>query len=710
VTQLWFSAAELVGLPGMPGTKRSINRLARWERWSSRTRQGRGGGREFAFCFLPPETREHLVYAAMRAGATEDGAEIPAAGQPTQQAVAGAPPRLRTSAANRAHAKLAVFTAANEYARASSLSRTQAWAVFCGLYNEGKIDVAPEVRQAVHAISPAALYRWQNIQRTHGPARLAGAYGNRRGQSLVDARPELMGLVIAMLVEHPHAHAGHILSAARARMPEADLPSRRSLERWMDAWKQANRQVYAAVTNPDGWKNNHMVAFGSRSEDVARLNQLWELDSTPADVMLTDGRHSIIGVIDVFTRRAHLLVSKTSRAVGIATLMRRALLDWGVPEVAKTDNGADYTSHHVTRVFSMLAVEHRLCAPFAAWEKPHIERFFHTFSHDLLELAVGFIGHNVAERETIRARQSFAERLFQRDAAVELHMSAAALQTYCDRWVTDVYHQREHTGLNGRTPFQAAAEWRQPVRRITDERALDILLAEAPGEGGWRVVTKKGLRIEGQRYIHSELGLYVGDRVRCLYDPEDIGRIHVFAEDGGFVCIAECPEITGVSRREVAIAARARQTAHVQAAKAELKRAARKVGTREIVGEILESQRLVNSRLVAFPAPSLPHQSEGLNAAADAARSGDAPVAAPPTPAEQRKHREFLDRFHTPKPAPPETPLERYKRWHSLDQSIRNNQEVTQQELAFHASYVQSAEYRAQRRIHQSFKRLGEAS
>ncbi len=44
--------------------------------------------------------------------------------------------------------------------------------------------------------------------------------------------------------------------------------------------------------------------------------------------MLSDGqRHVIVGVIDVFTRRMKLLVSRTSSAAAVAALLRRTLLE-----------------------------------------------------------------------------------------------------------------------------------------------------------------------------------------------------------------------------------------------------------------------------------------------------------------------------------------------------------------------------------------------
>jgi len=313
---------------------------------------------EYHISSLPEITRAHLAAERIPTSAVLVPAKPPIHHPISERGMAMLA-RLSGNAKNRANARIFIVTEAADFARRSHLNKTAAVIAFCALYNNRKLIVPDWVTSAVNVVTDRSLYRWTKAVQEQGAARLGGNYGNRRGTSKVDTQPELRDLVIAMLVEHPHARPGHILDAARARLPQADLPSDRSLERWTAAWKRDNQQVFAAVTNPDGYKNKHMMAMGSRSEGVDALNQLWEFDSTPADVMLADGRHSIIGVIDVFSRRAKLLVARTSRAAGVTSLARRALLDWGVPEVAKTDNGADYVGHHVSRVFGLLGVEHR---------------------------------------------------------------------------------------------------------------------------------------------------------------------------------------------------------------------------------------------------------------------------------------------------------------------------------------------------------------
>ena len=97
-------------------------------------------------------------------------------------------------------------------------------------------------------------------------------------------------------------------------------------------------------------------------------------------------------------------------------------------------------------------------------------------------------------------------------------LSSADLQAECDRWIAEKYEQREHSGLKERvklglldgsvrcTPAAVAAAWPLPVRVITNERALDILLAPPAGRDGWRTVRKDGIHVDGGLYCHASVG------------------------------------------------------------------------------------------------------------------------------------------------------------------------------------------------------------
>ena len=205
-----------------------------------------------------------------------------------------------------------------------------------------------------------------------------------------------------------------------------------------------------------------------------RLNQLWEMDSSPADLMCTDGRFTLIACLDVYSRRAVLMVRKSSDSFGVGLTMRKAMLDWGLDgegeQKIRVDNGKDYTSHYVQMAADTLGIQLVNTAPYAGEQKPFVERFFKTFSHGLLELHEGFIGHNVAQRKQLEAQFSFADRLQRAKGSkgvIPVSQSSADLQAFCDDWLENHYMQAEHCGIKGNTPYQMVQNWMQPVRRVS---------------------------------------------------------------------------------------------------------------------------------------------------------------------------------------------------------------------------------------------------
>ena len=661
------TAAQIATAMGT--SKSTVIRRAEREGWAFADEPGRGGQRRlYALDQLPAAARAALAWhqpgarvvqaahgtapaqaaqAAQSAGHSTGARLALQTGLAGQAALARRQASLTAAAAlsgpaqARLDARLAVVRACEMYTRACGLPAHQARTAFARAYNSGEIQVPPSVLAQVPATSDSSLERWQALLRKHGITALAGGYGNRAGSGRIDTQPALQAFITAMLVQFPHARATQIMAGLAARFTgpaavlPAHLPSLRSLERWVDAWRAANAGTLQALANPDAWKNQHMVAFGSKSDGITRLNQLWELDGSPADLLLSDGRHCLIAGIDVATRWPVIVVSKTNTAVAVAALLRRMLLELGVPERVKTDNGSDYTSHHITRVLAALspagADMQELCPPFQPWHKPHIERFFGTFTRSLVELCPGFIGHSVAERSAIEARQSFADRLMQRGEVVPITMTAQELQAFCDKWLADVYMHNPHEGLAGRTPFAAAAAGAAYRRRIDDTRALDILLAEAPGNNGRRTVGKKGIRLDETHFIAPELEAWVGQEVQVRYDAmqHDLGRLYVFGgESMAFICIAEAPERTGMNRHEVALKAKAMQTKRVQDERRALKAAAKKVGTDTVVAEILAARATAAGKLATLPQrlPAPAHQSPGLAAAGAAAAAAQPPA------------------------------------------------------------------------------------
>ena len=143
-----------------------------------------------------------------------------------------------------------------------------------------------------------------------------------------------------------YEHGAHLTSRGAREVLLSEYgraPALSTVREWLRNWRRKHWREFAAATSPDLDRSHHKPAGGNASAEIVRLNQLWELDSTTADIICSDGkRYAIVGAIDVWSRRARVLVVPSSRATAIAALLRRCLLDWGVPEAVRTDEGKDY--------------------------------------------------------------------------------------------------------------------------------------------------------------------------------------------------------------------------------------------------------------------------------------------------------------------------------------------------------------------------------
>lgn len=640
----WFSALEIAGLDGMPETVSAVIRKAKANNWNAQPRKGRGGGLEYHISSLPKETQQALAIKAVneqrqalmqteagRLGALE-GAKLRLHEETTKEIQQTRrledlvkSEGLAGMAKDRMNSKLEIIKLWETYKAGSTEGTTAAQFAFASAYNRGEIKAPDWVKPFIPTISQPTLMRWLKLYRQQGLTCLAGRYGNKAGTGVIDTNEPLRELVLAMIHDFPHCDAKKVWMAIKARAEKIKLdriPSVKTVDRWMSSWKAKNIQLYTHIKSPDEFKGKFGAAFGSADADVIRYLQRWQMDGTPTDIMLADGRHTINGVIDIYSRRAKVLVSKTSKAVSVAALIRRAIIDWGVPECIKTDNGADYTAKYMVEVLRSLEIEHAVCLPFTPEQKPHIERFFRTLSHGLFELCQGFVGHNVAERQALRDRNSFAERLCKKsDQPLDISfMTAAEVQKFCDSWIDSIYETSEHKGIN-QSPVQIFTDWvnsGKPIRRITDVRALDYLLAEVP-DGGIRTVTKNCIRVDRFEFIADELYAYIGSKVFVRYDLFDHGKMLVFNERFEYIATAINTNLLGAQRIEVAAKAKAEQKKQITEKRRELKKISSKTGLRGIAGEIIDSYAKTGKLEPERPENSIEYTTPAIEAASTAA-------------------------------------------------------------------------------------------
>jgi hypothetical protein len=350
------------------------------------------------------------------------------------------------------------------------------------------------------------------------------------------------------------------------------LPSLDTVCRYLNWYREQNAMTVDYAKNPGKAKNKYKQAFGDASENVIRRNQLWELDGTPADLICSDGvRYTIIAAMDVYSRRVVLTVEPKSNSYALARNLRKAMLELGIPENVKTDNGRDYKSNHFESVLQNFSINKIEVPPYSGELKPHVERFFGTLTRELFSGLEGYVGPDVATRAAIQNQMNFERKLkaiqewkkqqFTSKKFLEamtnkkqvmevfIPLSADELKDWLFTWVKAIYEQRKHRMIKT-TPMEKYSSDITPVRVVEDERKLDILLGE------WVLMTvgKKGIvtRRDGveAQYQHIDLIGRIGEKVYVAFG-ENLGEAYIYDAEMAPVCVAVDASLHGRSREHV---------------------------------------------------------------------------------------------------------------------------------------------------------------
>ncbi|MGS4886122.1 DDE-type integrase/transposase/recombinase [Roseibium sp. MB-4] len=703
--KLWLTAQEIADLKLelFPATKRGIQKLADREDWASsclaRKREGRegGGGMEYHIDLLPLAQR--LEYAGTFVRVEREDYETETTNE------------LNRRELSTRDARLILLKVADRFRKTSGLGASGSDHLFCQLFEDGKVPLPEWVLEHVKKISTRTMHRWRSDARTD-QNRLAYDPANaRKGTGVLD-RAEggaVRTYCLALYAENQFLSAEHIRNAAIAKYGPSVLvatakgqtrkamPPLRTFQNALKGWKHEHRNELLRMTNPDKYKSTvRMVATGGQRVD--RLNEVWEIDASPSDVMTKDGRRNLYLCIDLYSRRVKILVSETPRAAAVGLMIRKSLLAWGVPEILKTDNGSDFKARATTRLLDNLGIEVDVSAAYSPEQKGTVERVIGTFQRDCSATLPGFIGHSVSDRKVIESRKAFHARLgLQEDVLFSVDLTAAELQEHADWWTDQKYAFRAHSGLKGKSPMQVAAAWTDPVRAAPTEETLRVLLAPAIGKDGIRTVTKNGVRIKGEFYLSFDV--MPDTQVFCRQNPDDLGRIWLFEPDGEtYLGEAVCPDLAGLDPVETIAKVRARQNAIYREFAKPIQQARREVTPRTIM-EAEKRATQHNADIVSFPGRQEGHTTPAIEAAKTVSRK---PSPRPLSTAEETVKAKFsnpmADRTAAPEPLNTlDTPERRWLRACQLEDRIKDGQQLSEKDAHWLTGYQSGGEYRARK-------------
>jgi len=232
----------------------------------------------------------------------------------------------------------------------------------------------------------------------------------------------------------------------------------------------SSKAIYRHVAARDGFQKTAgregrraaQIKFANRAPgpSTSRINEVWEVDHTMADVHLYDeqrgllmGRPWITAIVDRYSRMivGFFIGFEPPSYVSVMHALRHAIapktylrdlypsvrFDYpccGLPELLVTDNGAEFGADAFRDAMVELTVDYQACPVRQPWYKGVIERWFLTLRLQLLQQMPGnSAGENRQNGE------------YQPDQ--KACMGFARFVEVFHLWLIDDYHQALHAGI-----------------------------------------------------------------------------------------------------------------------------------------------------------------------------------------------------------------------------------------------------------------------
>ena len=555
----WYSARELAGLPGMPGTERGIHKRAKRANWPSRPRKARGGGREYAFEALPPETQAAIL--AREGERVEPPGDAPA-------------PEPRPAFSYDPETLWAWAKTRPEKQREKGRWRADLLRQVTRLMAGGRtFREAAEVVGQANGVSPANLRNWyygvngrpgaRDYAPGDWPAALIPGHVGRVTVARFDAAAWEWCKSYYLTRNGPSAREAARRTIETAREQGWTVPSIRTIERRLQREISEFTRVYHRQ-GPEALRR--LLPWQRRDKLALTVGEIVSGDGLKFDKVWVDWGDEILNTTtawiwqDVYSGRllAHR-VAKTENT-DLFRLATYDLVGILVPRVAQIDNTTVAANKAMTGrapgrhrfhsrpedpmgILLQLDIHPQFTNPDQTMSNPGVKPIERAF-RDL--------------HEAVRQNPKLLNRGYSKATAVPIDEFRAVVAEEIAR----------HNARKGRrTPvcggvksfdevfFEAYGQ--AAIRKATDaQRQLLLLMPEVvrASKGKGEIQLSAGRGPNGKpRYWHEALVEHQGARVVAYYDPENLSQpVQVYSLDGRHICAAERIGDTGFNDTQAA--------------------------------------------------------------------------------------------------------------------------------------------------------------
>jgi putative transposase len=326
-------------------------------------------------------------------------------------------------------------------------------------------------------LSEQTILRWYYAWLRNGITALSPKPRYDKGKTQLSA--EMQAMVLQLKKDNPARSLNTIIEMCeRQGIVAKGKLARATVHRFLQS-QQLSKRISANINTIE-----------RRSFVAQHAGDIWHGDvlhgptiTTPCGLRKT----YLVSLLDDASRLiAHSAFCLGETALDIEGVLKQALLKRGIPHKLILDNGAAYRSHSLQTICAILEIKLVYCRPYEPEGKGKLERFHRTFRGQFL---------NEIDLNKISGLDDLNARLWS--------------------WLEQVYHQRPHDGLHGKTPLE---QWREDLVNVKPLGLLANKIDDIFYHRHERVVRNDGtVSWEGKQFEVAHT--LVGEKVTLVVDP-----------------------------------------------------------------------------------------------------------------------------------------------------------------------------------------------
>jgi putative transposase len=430
--------------------------------------------------------------------------------------------------------------------------------MFTKTYCQPLIQRAAEAMSDPNPPSISTLYRWYLRYRATKDIRSLVPRYDRRGSHAIRVSEDVLALLSQATEEafkaSPRATGDDVFIRLKGKIDHENrsrigkgalpLPCRRTVYRLLKKIEFYDQ----LVLREDRSAADRRCRINRKGVVTHNILERVEADHTPLDLFLIDdrtwlplGKPVLTMLIDHYSRMPigyylsfsgtsaaavmgafrHAVLPKTSARVALENLpVHHSWPCFGIPFVLVVDNGLEFHGIDLESVAYDLGMRIQYCPKRTPRFKGVIERYLKTINYFFAHQLPGTAMAKLAERGDY-------------DSEKHALLTMAEFLQILEKWILDVYAQTIHRSIKV-TPW---SKWQEGLMRVEPVMPDSVAsLKQRIGLIAERSVRRDGIWLNNLNYTGEELGTVLrrfgeGVQVRVLYDPEDLGKIQVWAPD-----------------------------------------------------------------------------------------------------------------------------------------------------------------------------------